>query len=77
MTDTTLFAVCVIQGLGWGFVGGPMASRLIENAGDQRDMASALMNEAFYIGGAIGTALTAMLFAIWSGSDGIAIGELS
>lgn len=54
-----------------------MASRLIENAGDQRDMASALMNEAFYIGGAIGTALTAMLFAIWSGSDGIAIGELS
>lgn len=77
MSDPVLFVICTVQGLGWGFVGGPMASRLVESAGDQRDMASALINEAFYIGGAIGTALMAMIFAVCSGTDGTPIGDLT
>lgn len=67
MTDPIFFIICVIDGLGWGFVGGPMASRLVESAGEERNMASALVNEAVFIGGAMGTALIAMLFTLCSG----------
>lgn len=77
MSDLEFLLVSIPQGLGWGFIGGPMASRLIEHAGGERDMASSLMNEAYYVGGSIGTALAAMLFTLWSHSEGIGIGELT
>ena len=73
MSDMVLFAGVVLQGIGWGLVGGPMASRLVEHAGDERDMASSMMNEAYYVGGALGTAIAAMLFTITSGAEGIDI----
>ena len=77
MSDLTLLIICIIQGFTWGFVGGPMSSRLVEHAGEHRDMASPLINQAFYVGGAIGTALMAVIFAICSGTDGIPIGDLT
>ena len=54
-----------------------MASRLVEHAGDQSAMASSLTNEAYYVGGAIGTALVAMIFTLSSGADGVNIDELT
>lgn len=54
-----------------------MASRLVEHAGDQSAMASSLTNEAYYVGGAIGTALVAMIFTLSSGTDGINIEDLT
>ncbi|MCQ2071345.1 MAG: MFS transporter [archaeon] len=78
--DLTVPIICVtmvVMGFGWAFAGGPMASRLVEHAGEEKDMAASLMNEAYYVGGAIGTALVAMLFTAFSGSDGIDIREVS
>lgn len=77
MTDLQFLIVVIFQGVGWGFVGGPMASRLVEHAGDERDMASSLMNEAYYVGGALGTAVTAAVFTILSGSEGVDIPDLT
>ena len=54
-----------------------MASRLVEHAADERDMASSLMNEAYYIGGALGTAVAAMLFTLLSGAEGVDISLLA
>jgi len=76
MTRLEMCIIMVILGLGWAFVGGPMASRLVEHAGDERDMASSLMNEAYYVGGTIGTALVAMLFTFFSGTGGIDIADV-
>ena len=73
LSDPLFLAAVALQGIGWGFVGGPMASRLVEHAGDERDMASSLMNEAYYIGGALGTAFAAMLFTVLSGAEGVDI----
>ena len=73
MSDLELMLGVSLQGVGWGLVGGPMASRLVEHAGDERDMASSMMNEAYYVGGALGTAFAAMLFTIMSGAEGIDI----
>ena len=67
----------ILMGLSWACVGGPMASRLVEHAGDEPEMASSLTNEAYYIGGAIGTALTALVFTLASGTDGIDIDSLT
>lgn len=72
-----LFFCMVTMGLSWACVGGPMASRLVEHAGDQSAMASSLTNEAYYVGGAIGTALVAMIFTLSSGTDGVNIDELT
>ncbi len=72
-----LFFCMVLMGLSWACVGGPMASRLVEHAGDQSAMASSLTNEAYYVGGAIGTALVAMIFTLSSGTDGVNIDELT
>ena len=77
MTDPEFLLVAFLQGIGWGFVGGPMASRLVEHAADERDMASSLMNEAYYIGGALGTAVAAMLFTLLSGAEGVDISLLA
>jgi EmrB/QacA subfamily drug resistance transporter len=77
MTFGMFLVIMVPMGLGWAFVGGPMASRLVEHAGDERDMASSLTNEAYYVGGAIGTALAATLFTLFSGSGGINISDIT
>ena len=77
MDDPRFLLIVILQGTGWGFVGGPMASRLVEHAGEERDMASSLMNEAYYVGGALGTAVTAAVFTILSGSEGINIPDLT
>lgn len=72
-----LLLLMVPMGLGWSFCGGPMASNLVEHAGDERNMASSLTNEAYYVGGAIGTAVVATLFTTFSGSSGINIADVS
>ena len=77
MDRMVMGAVMASMGLSWACVGGPMASRLVEHAGDERDMASSLTNEGYYIGGTIGFALTAMLFTVFSGTDGIDIQDVS
>lgn len=77
MNTPILVISLVLMGLSWACVGGPMASRLVEHAGEERDMASSLTNEAYYIGGAIGTAMVAMLFTIFSATDGIDIQNVS
>lgn len=77
--DITIPLMCVlmfVMGLGWAFCGGPMGSRLVEHSGEEKDMASALMNEAYYIGGTVGTALIAMLFTVFSGTGGIDIQDV-
>ena len=56
MTLPILFALMVLKGLGWAMFGGPMGANLVEHAGEERDMASSMMNEAYYIGAAVGTA---------------------
>ena len=73
----TMAGLMVPMGLGWAFCGGPMGSRLVEHAGTEKDMASALMNEAYYVGGTIGTAFVAMMFTIFSGTGGIDITDVS
>jgi EmrB/QacA subfamily drug resistance transporter len=77
--DFALFAfIMIFQGLGWAFVGGPMASRLVEHADrEDRDMASSLTNEGYYIGGALGTAIAATVFTFFSGTDGIDINDVA
>ena len=77
MSDLELLTTVLVMGLGWALVGGPMASRLVEHAGNERDMAASLMNEAYYIGGAVGTAFAAMFFTIMSGAEGVDISLLS
>jgi len=77
MTIAVFLLAMIMMGFGWTFVGGPMASRMIESAGDNRNMASALTNEAYRVGGAIGTATAATLFTIFSGSRGTDISSVS
>ncbi len=77
MTHLIFFAIMIPQGLGWAFTGGPMASRLVEHAGEDRDMASSLTNEAYFVGGTIGIALAAMVFTTFSRSDGVDISAVS
>jgi len=68
----------VLMGIGWAFVGGPMASRLVEHAErGERDMASSLINEAYYIGGSLGTAVIAALFTLTAHAEGINISDVS
>lgn len=77
MTSIVFLTIMILMGLSWACVGGPMASRLVEHAGDERDMASSLTNEAYYIGGAIGVALCAMVFTQFSGTAGIDIKDVT
>jgi EmrB/QacA subfamily drug resistance transporter len=77
MTIGIFIIIMIPMGLGWAFVGGPMASRLVEHAGEERSMASSLTNEAYYVGGAVGTALVATMFTFFSKSDGINISEVT
>ena len=77
MDFVTLFIIMIPQGLGWAFVGGPMASRLVEHAGEERDMAASMTNEAYYIGGALGLAISAMVFTLFSKSEGVDIADVT
>ena len=77
MDLVTLFIIMIPQGLGWAFVGGPMASRLVEHAGEERDMAASMTNEAYYIGGALGLAISAMVFTLFSKSEGVDIADVT
>ena len=77
MTLPILFASMVLKGLGWAMFGGPMGANLVEHAGEDRDMASSMMNEAYYIGAAVGTATLAMFFSVTSSTMGIDIGTIS
>lgn len=76
MTDAELVVILFMKGFVWALVGGPMASRMIEHATD-RDLASSLTNEAYYIGGAIGTAFFAMTFTLFSGTEGVDIMDVA
>jgi EmrB/QacA subfamily drug resistance transporter len=77
MTIPMMVVSMVLKGLGWAFMGGPMASNLIEHSRKERDMASSLMNEAYYIGGTVGTALIAVVFAIMSSTSGIGVQDIT
>ncbi|MDR0888011.1 MAG: MFS transporter [Candidatus Methanoplasma sp.] len=67
-----LLATLISLGLVWALCGGPMASRVVETIEDESpEMGSSLMYEAVYLGGTIGAALFAMLFAIGAGSGGV------
>lgn len=77
MTATMFILPMVLVGIGWSCVSGPMATSMVEHAGGDRDMASSLVNEAIHVGGAIGTALVAMVFMLSSGTMGIDAGELT
>ncbi|MDR3206279.1 MAG: MFS transporter [Candidatus Methanoplasma sp.] len=53
------------MGLTWGFAGGPMASRIVENTAEESpEIGSSLMNESIYLGGTMGIALFAMVFTV-------------
>ena len=77
MSDPILLTAMVAMGLSWACVGGPMASRLVEHSGGERNMASSLTNEAYYVGGAVGTAICAVLFTAFSGTDGVDIKDVT
>ena len=72
----TFGLIMIPQGLGWAFVGGPMASRLVEHAGEERDMAASMTNEAYYVGGSLGLAISAMVFTLFSHSEGVDITDV-
>ncbi|MCK9322814.1 MAG: MFS transporter [Candidatus Methanomethylophilaceae archaeon] len=68
----------ITMGLYWTFCGGPMASRIVENVADEsREMGSSLMNETFYLGGTIGTALFAMMFTMSAHSGNISFADIT
>lgn len=66
-----------VKGFAWCFAGGPLSSSLVEHAGDDRDMASSLTNEALYVGGAAGTAGIAAMFAFASSTAGTDISSVT
>lgn len=65
-----------IFGSTWGFGGGPIGGRMVENVPDEdRPKASSLLSFFMYFGSAIGTAFYAGLFGL--GSVGASIDQLS
>lgn len=73
MSRTALLILLLGIGLGWAFVGGPMGSRLVEHAREERNMASSLTNMAYNIGGVSGAALASLIFTTFSDSIGMDI----
>lgn len=68
----------ILMGLTLSTCGGAMASRIVDKTKcESREMGSSLMNEADYIGCAIGTAFYAMIFISYTGSGNIDFSELS
>ena len=43
----------------------------------REDMAASMTNEAYYVGGTIGLALSAMVFTLFSHSDGVDIADVT
>ena len=67
-----LLTVLIFMGLLWGFVGGPVASRVVDNAPcGEEGTGSSLMITAVYLGSVIGTALYATTFTISTAGNGI------
>ena len=76
-TMIALIVTLVNMGLVWGFCGGPMTSRIVEEISDEsREIGTTLMNESIYLGGTIGTALFAMAFTFGSGAGNISFIDL-
>ena len=68
----------VLLGLMWGFGGGSMGERIINNVPDEKRGAGSSLNTFFiYFGAALGTATYSALFNVGSGSAGQSILELS
>lgn len=64
-----LIIALILMGLTWATCGGAMASRIVEKTvNESREIGSSLMSEAIYIGCAVGTALYAMMFVLYTGS---------
>jgi hypothetical protein len=60
------------MGFFWGFAGGPLASRVVDNAPlDEKGTGSSLMVTAIYLGSVIGTALFATIFTFTTAGMGI------
>ncbi|MDR3283127.1 MAG: MFS transporter [Candidatus Methanoplasma sp.] len=79
-SDSTLLLLFTLScmGLTWGFAGGPMASRIVENTSEEsREIGSSLMNESIYLGGTIGLSLFAMIFTIGADSGAVDFRDLT
>ncbi|MFA7150386.1 MAG: MFS transporter [Candidatus Methanomethylophilaceae archaeon] len=73
-----LAVALVLMGLVWGLGGGPAASRIVENAGDEeRGTGSALMVVSGYLGGGVGTTLFSAFFLIVTGSGDTPFSEMN
>lgn len=73
-----LIVAMFIFGSTWGFGGGPIGGRMVENVPDEdRPKASSLLSFFMYFGSALGTAFYAGLFGLGSGSVGESIDQLS
>ena len=67
----------VLLGIVWALSGGAMASRVVEEISDEsREIGSSVMMEAIYVGCAVGTALYAMLFVLFTGSGNTSFSDL-
>ncbi len=67
----------VLLGIVWALSGGVMASRVVEEISDEsKEIGSSVMMEAIYIGCAVGTALYAMLFVMFTGSGNTSFSDL-
>ncbi len=77
LATAPLLVAFVFMGLTWAAAGGAMASRVVDNTAEEsREIGSSLMILAVYIACAVGTALYAMLFTVYTGSGGIDFTEL-
>lgn len=68
----------VLSGFMWALCGGAMASRIVEEISDEsREIGSSLMSEGGYLGAAVGTALYAMMFVLFTGSGNTSFSDLA
>jgi EmrB/QacA subfamily drug resistance transporter len=66
-----LIPVVILMGLSWGFAGGPMAGRIVEQAPKSHmGIASSVMALSTYLGIGVGTAFFASVFSFASGAPG-------
>lgn len=67
----------ILLGITWSLCGGAMASRIIDKISEEtREMGSSLMTIAIYVGCAVGTALYAMMFILYTKSGDINFSDL-
>ncbi len=66
-----LIPIIILMGLSWGFAGGPMAGRIVEQAPKgHTGIASSVMALSTYLGIGVGTAFFASVFSFASGAPG-------